>query len=337
MTLTRIKLQNFTAFAHLDLELSPGVNVLIGENGTGKTHLLKIAYAACDITRTKGPFSAKLERVFLPFDGNMGRLVHRTGKSTAASAAIYGNGTSVRSTFSNHTKLPEKAKIRGKQLWTNAEIRSAFIPVKEMLANAPGFLSLYETREVHFEEVYRDILLRAYAPKLKGPPDGQRKKLLAIIQKAVAGTVTVKNDTFFLRDKHGNLEFTLLAEGMRKLALLWLLIQNGTLLSGSILFWDEPEANLNPKKIGTLVEILLELQRMGVQIMLATHDYVLLKEFDLRTQADDHVKYHALYRDDAQEITHASTSDFQEISPNAITDTFSDLYDREVRNSLKVD
>ena len=47
---------------------------------------------------------------------------------------------------------------------------------------------------------------------------------------------------------------------------LWLLIQNGTLTEGSVLFWDEPETNLNPKLFGPVVEILLELQRQGVQI-----------------------------------------------------------------------
>ena len=47
-TLTRIRLERFTAFEHIELALSPGVNVLIGANGTGKTHLLKVAYAACD-------------------------------------------------------------------------------------------------------------------------------------------------------------------------------------------------------------------------------------------------------------------------------------------------
>ena len=39
MTLTRVRLQRFTAFENLDLELSPGINVLVGANGTGKTHL----------------------------------------------------------------------------------------------------------------------------------------------------------------------------------------------------------------------------------------------------------------------------------------------------------
>lgn len=37
----RLELKYFTAFSGLTLELSPKVNVIIGENSTGKTHLLK--------------------------------------------------------------------------------------------------------------------------------------------------------------------------------------------------------------------------------------------------------------------------------------------------------
>ena len=334
MTLTRIKLERFTAFEKLDVDLSPGINVFIGENSTGKTHLLKVAYAACDITKTKASFAGKLIRTFLPYQRRVGRLVHRTRKSTRAVAEIYRGKVKLRSSFSNHAKDPRSARITGKTSWTAAEIESAFIPVKEMLANAPGFLSQYESRELHFEEIYRDILLRAYRPKLLGPHDSVRKKLLTIIQKAVQGKVEIKEETFFLRNKHGNLEFTLLAEGMRKLALLWLLIQNGTLLDGSVLFWDEPEANLNPKKMGTVVEILLELQRLGVQILLATHGYVLLKEFDLRKKTDDQVRFHALYRDENGKMEHQSTEEFLEIHPNAISDTFTDLYNRDMRRAL---
>lgn len=337
MSLTRIRLERFTAFERLDVELSPGINIFIGENGTGKTHLLKVAYAACDITKTKANFAGKLIRTFLPYQRRIGRLVHRTGKSTRAAVEVYRGDTKLRSSFSNHAKEPRSARITGKDAWTAQEIESAYIPVKEMLANAPGFLSLYELREIEFEEVYRDIILRAFRDMLRGPHDDRRRKLLRIIQKDIQGKVIRKEETFFLRNKQGELEFTLLAEGMRKLALLWLLIQNGTLLDGSVLFWDEPEANLNPKKMGTLVEILLELQRMGVQILIATHDYVLLKEFHLRMKEKDAVQFHALYMDGEGKVEHASTEDFLAIHPNAISDTFTDLYNREVRRSLKVD
>ena len=52
MTLTRVRLERFTAFEELDLELSPGINVLVGANGTGKTHLMKVCYAACEVSKT---------------------------------------------------------------------------------------------------------------------------------------------------------------------------------------------------------------------------------------------------------------------------------------------
>ena len=159
--------------------------------------------------------------------------------------------------------------------------------------------------------------------------DRERKRLMTILRKAIDGRVTVKNDEFFLSNRQGNLEFTLLAEGVRKLALLWLLIQNGTLRKGSVMFWDEPETNLNPKMLGTVMNILVELQRSGVQVFLATHDYVVLKELDLRTKEEDEVLYHALYRDDDQ-IACNTTNDYLNIHPNAIADTFDDLYDREI-------
>ncbi|HOB70227.1 MAG TPA: AAA family ATPase, partial [bacterium] len=40
----KIKFEKFTAFDSLDIDFSPGINVFIGENGTGKTHILKTIY-----------------------------------------------------------------------------------------------------------------------------------------------------------------------------------------------------------------------------------------------------------------------------------------------------
>lgn len=67
MTLTRIKLERFTAFETLDVRFSPGVNLFIGANGTGKTHVLKAAYAACDVSkRPDDTLASKLVRTFRP-------------------------------------------------------------------------------------------------------------------------------------------------------------------------------------------------------------------------------------------------------------------------------
>ena len=201
------------------------------------------------------------------------------------------------------------------------------------MANAPGFRSLYEEREIHFEEIYVDILRKAFLPFQKGPIDSNRKKLLCLLQDAMDGKVIAKNEELFLKNKQGELEFTLLAEGLRKLGLLWLLIQNKTLLDGSVLFWDEPEANLNPKLMRPIVEILIELQRMGIQVFVATHDYVFLNELSLQAQETDKILYHTLYRND-EEIECSSTALFSEISPNAIEDTFGGLIDRRLQKDM---
>tara|TARA_Y100001970_G_scaffold294169_1_gene447896 strand:+ start:12237 stop:12404 length:168 start_codon:yes stop_codon:yes gene_type:complete len=39
--ITNLQLKNFTAFTDLVIDFSPGINIVIGENGTGKTQLLK--------------------------------------------------------------------------------------------------------------------------------------------------------------------------------------------------------------------------------------------------------------------------------------------------------
>src|SRR4051812_11966069 len=44
--LESLRLRNFTAFADAEFEFAPGLNVIVGENGTGKTHVLKVAYSA---------------------------------------------------------------------------------------------------------------------------------------------------------------------------------------------------------------------------------------------------------------------------------------------------
>ncbi len=335
MTITRLEFERFTVFETLDFKPSPGVNVLVGANGTGKTHLMKVAYAACDVSKTQGNFADKLIRVFMPSERSIGRLVKRQARSTECAALVSRGKKRLDVRFSNHSKAAGSATVRGVAIWNSSPVASIYIPVKEMLANAPGFRSLYSQREIHFEEIYDDILARAYTPILRGPMDQKRRRLLGSLQKIIDGKVTVRNEHFFLRNKQGNLEFPLLAEGMRKIGLLWLLIQNGTLQEGSVLFWDEPETNLNPKLFRSVISILLELQRMGVQIFIATHDYAILKELDLQKQKEDRVAFHSLYREsDGGEIACHTSHTYLDIHPNAIAEAFTDLYDREVKRSL---
>ena len=145
------------------MKFSPGLNVFIGENGCGKTHLLKLVYAACDVSTSHKSYAEKLNRVFLPSGEQIGQLVKRRSVSSKCSIEVtrtvqvddQPKSISLRLSMSNHTKEAAKVTEAGaRKSWREHPMTSVYIPVKDMLANAPGFRSLYSLRHIHFEEVY---------------------------------------------------------------------------------------------------------------------------------------------------------------------------------------
>ena len=334
--ITRFCASDFTIFSKLEVKFSPKINIFIGENGTGKTHLMKAVYAACCLINKKieMSFDKKINSVFTP--NSIGRLVRRSVGRGSGSISVYrqDEGEANERSISLALTTLNKATVKQKAWQIDKDVEAVFVPVKDMLANAPGFRSLFSQKKLSYEEVYLDVIDKAFLPLPKGKPAPERKKLLDILNKAMSGKVIAKEETFYIKNRNGELEFPLLAEGFRKLGLIYRLIQNETLTHGSMLFWDEPEANLNPKLSKVVVEILLELSRMGVQIFVATHDYVLLKEFDLAANEEDEVLYHALYRNNYGELQHQSTTDIGKLEQNSIDDTFSRILDDEIQKGL---
>ena len=334
--ITRFKASHFTVFTTLDVKFTSGINIFIGQNGTGQTHLMKAVYSACCLIGKKidTPLDRKINGVFMP--NSIGRLVHRAVGRKSGSISIYRqqeNEARERSITLNLTSQ-NKSEVKQNAWKVDDDIEAIFIPVKDMLANAPGFRSLFSQKKLSYEEIYLDIIDKAFIPIARGKLSPEREKLLKILNEAMSGRVIEKNETFYLKNKNGELEFSLLAEGFRKLGLLYRLIQNESLTHGSMLFWDEPEANLNPRLSQTVAKILIELSKMGVQIFIATHDYVLLKEFQLAIKEEDNIMYHVLYHDENGEIAHAATVDFDELTPNAIDSTYSRILDDEIQKGL---
>jgi predicted ATP-dependent endonuclease of OLD family len=98
------------------------------------------------------------------------------------------------------------------------------------------------------------------------------------------GRVFAENGRFYLRPDAagaGKLEMPLVAEGIRKVAMIAYLLINGSLRDKSTLYWDEPETNLNPTLIRDIAETLMALARQGVQVVVATHSLFLLREIEI--------------------------------------------------------
>jgi energy-coupling factor transporter ATP-binding protein EcfA2 len=278
--IARVVIKDFLVFkGEFTADFCAGVNVLIGGNGSGKTTLMKVMYAACQ------------------FNGEYDK-----------SMDVYDWSNDFSRVFSNHFEVkPGSYKIQmaigNSELGNMLDrhrffvrgnypiISSYFIPVTNILSHSEGMVELSAKYKTPFDKTELDAFVNA------GLPDAQNviarnKHLLKKISEVIHGEVISLDGVFYVKKDSGEfVELNLEASGYGRLGLLWKYLRNGLLESGSILFWDEPEASINPELIPTLVDILLELQRGGVQVFVATHSYDVARWFELNKRDGDSLRF----------------------------------------------
>lgn len=216
-----------------------GINAIIGENGTGKTSLLKMVYVATQESVEKRRESDSFHDYFAINARNSDFLNNPTQFSAVEvinddGSVIYNLSDTVLTSSFAYAKQANSA---------------IFIPTTEMLSHSKGFLALNEKYQMPFDKTQIDIIVNASLPEARRMPSYMRS-ILDKIGNVIDGKVIQKDDEFYVLKKDGReLRFSLEAEGLRKLGLLWKLIRNGLLEPGTILIWDEPEANLNPEAV----------------------------------------------------------------------------------------
>lgn len=381
-----IEIENFTAFGKLDIPLSPRINVIIGSNGTGKTHLLKAIYTLAIASQppsevegsekhTDTQLTKKLLRVFSPGESKISELWAR-GASGGTRMCLKGSDdTQVAISFNRRSKdvqLETDAR-------SEAQSRPVFIPTKEVLSLVRAMQDANHDRatvEMIFDDTYLDLAALLTTPSFEDEAASLEEdpRLSNIVRELVSlvggryrwtngggfqfepGTYEERADPDRSRAKTAQMyqDSTVLrfvarsresfssgmtAEGYRKIGVLHRLLCNGSINPGNtgVLLWDEPEANLNPALMKEVVQVLLELSRNGQQIILATHDYVLLKWFDLLMDKgkEDHIQFHVLCRDaETDRLTIETSENYSLISKTAISDTFAELFDEDVARAL---
>lgn len=404
----RLELKNFTVFDDLTIDFSPKINVIIGENGTGKTHLLKAAYGLCASApqlKNKSNISdkelgealtTKLLRLFMPLDNTLGKMHRRTAtdEEKAYLSAQFTVGQKITATFNRDAKA---VTIQDQTNYNQYQTEALFIPTKEVFSLVKGLTNSTHDRrtvEMIFDDGYMDLanaLMKSSSEDIETliNRDSRLNEIVKQLVNLIGGRYQWQSDGFCFQEgeyneiqphdgnesedenkiedededyksediyrdnysttfmpKRGHLyASSMTAEGFRKIGILHQLLSNGTIdpgISGP-LFWDEPESNLNPMLMKNLVKVLLELSRNGQQVILATHDYVLLKWFDLisKEDKDDHVRFHTLYRDEqssedqAKGVQLNSTNNYRKITENAIIEAFNDLTVEHARSSLR--
>lgn len=280
--ISRLELKNFTVFSEANLEFSPQLNVIVGENGTGKTHLLKVMYAFLSV----GFSSQRSHSVIFPsLQEEFENVFRADGLWSLAKAGSSGSSDSqAKLSFGKKGSYITTNFITGNSAVDLAEVeifRPVYLPSRELLSIYPNFVSVYETTSLEFDETWRDTCVLLGAPLKKNLENGEIGRMFPILEDIIGGKLINQDGRFYVRAKGILIEAPLLAEGHRKLAMLAQLIANGSIHKGSVLFWDEPEANLNAKLVRQVARLILVLAREGVQVFIATHSLFLLKEIEI--------------------------------------------------------
>lgn len=349
MKIKNLTLNNFMIFDNADIEWSENINIICGENSTGKTTLLKVMYSVLkplsksdkeSLTKEMEEklFVEKLQGVFRPDAMKIGRLVRRKhGSSHTDFSVKIENNCNVSVGFG--TRQENHADINIDGIRPTDKFDVIYIPTKEMISTTEHFATLYEEYHIDFEEMYYDLAKLLDRPLSKGANTKEQKEVLKSFEEIMKGQIIQKDKKFYLKIKgEGEFEMGLLSDGYRKLAMIVYLILSGSLNKNTILFWDEPETNMNPKMIRPIVQALVVLAKMGVQIFVTTHDYFVQQEFNMLTVYSElnssklDIRFMSLYKDEeTNEVNYEMKETASELENNAIMQEFDAIYDREQR------
>jgi energy-coupling factor transporter ATP-binding protein EcfA2 len=171
--ISKLHLKNFAAFTEISLEFSRGINIVIGENGTGKTQLLKAILALCGPEthgeRAGEELARRMCRLYLPLSEQVGELRRAGDGKDAVLTAIdaldrettirfAGNATTVKVSASATTELAT----------------AVFIPTKEVLSLVRGLTSPQADQHT-IERIFDDGYL-TLANLLRKDDDGSLQK-----------------------------------------------------------------------------------------------------------------------------------------------------------------
>ena len=330
----RLETKNFTVFRNATLEFSPDLNVFIGENGTGKTHLLKLLYSilACYGTakcssdgnvikqQLQQNMADKLIGVFRP--NQLGRLTTRKQGRERTEIKFFHKNSDYNCEFSFATI--SKSEVNFSRLPGKVDIAApVYFPAKEILTLYPKCVSMYDDFHLQYDETYRSTMLLLGRSYLKGPHEKKTNELIQELERTIGGHIYLdrNGDSFYMslsneKNAGGEMEINLVAEGWRKLGMLTQVVLNGALKDKGFLFWDEPEANLNPRLIKVLAKSIFLLSLRNIQVFITTHSLFLLRELEYLSHSmkkKDTIRYFCLHANGDIEQSYC-TAELQDIA-----------------------
>lgn len=350
--ISQVFFQNFVHFHEFRYENISNLNIIIGENDTGKTSLLKMMYATAKAWEEfslreagnsekipfKKIFSTKLKDTFQPENGKLGEMVTKKRDSKLkAEITFFDESKDKQHIYFSFSKDAESNIHDCSEIikpFPDSDFRALFIPAKEVLTAFKAITAISEKYFMYgFDATYTDLIKSLQIVTRKGNIAQKLVKVNEKLEGLFGGEITQTNEgEFIFRKKNSKSEFgmSLTAEGVKKLGILSTLIRNRELHKGTILFMDEPEAVLHPKAIKELAQILYLLSQNGIQVFLSTHSFFVIKELELIARKEKSTISCCSLEQTPSGVT-ATFNDLQYGLPvNPIVDTAMEMFNQEV-------
>lgn len=286
-----VEAKNYGPIRDINLEKLGSINLFIGPNRSGKTILLKAIYCAQrtieltgrgkNITLDKEILADKLYWTFQV--EKIGNIVRKPDTGPLVFSLKENNGDKFSYSFGADT---EKKIIKLENNCSPRSSNSIFIPAKEVLSLLDVIKNNREIKmEFGFDETYSD-LAAALTLSTKGTIPELFKEIRGRLENAINGKIVYSKEKKMWQYVQGKTSFEINAtsEGTKKIAIFDTLIANHFLTKESIVFIDEPESGLHPGVLIELLDIIATLAEYGVQFMIASHSYFVIKKLYLIAQ-----------------------------------------------------
>lgn len=290
--INRIQLKNFGPLTNIDWQGLGRINLIIGGNGQGKTFLLKAIYSSLctlegykrgDEQKSAGEILA--DKLYWTFQAEkIGDLVSKGSVEPLESTL-----TIDRKDFFYSLGKDTNKQIIGLQNHIDPRSdNSIFLPAKEVLSLHQIILKSREQDKLFgFDDTYYDL-----AKALKIPPSGGKnfvefansRKNLEDMLDGVVKYDEKSGRWIFINKRQQRFPIGVTAEGIKKIAILDTLLGNRFLNTNSVVLIDEPESALHPAAISRLLDIVALLADRGIQFIMASHSYFVIKKLFLIAQ-----------------------------------------------------
>lgn len=353
LKISELKISNFINFGSFEETFSPNINLIIGENNTGKTSLIKFLYAVAKSSENyikqkklydrsfKSILSRNMQEVFQSSYEGIGTVVSKNTSATLEALVKFSENknSEIKFSFGETTKkeIPNVAISENFEAKSKAGFNAIFVPAKEVLSLTEPIKRTFNDYIKGFDTTYYDLADAVLGVFMK--PDRIEPKHRNIVNHIENDIIHGKiifdenlRELFYINKAGQKFEMTMTAEGVKQVGTISLLLNRGKLNSNTILFLDEPDNNLNPKTITKFVAILTDLAKTGVQIFLSSHNYFITNRLQISAKQNKDLNYKvfSLYKND--EKINIETKDLKIGMPdfNPINDEAIKLYEDDL-------